>query len=500
MPTSRHTNALTERSRLLVILALLLSAGFIATSLVSYFVSRASIRESIISTELPLTSDNVYSEIQKDLVRPVLISSMMARDTYMRDWVLNGERDPGQITRYLKEIQTHYGTFTSFFVSENSRTYYHANGVLKKIHPEEPRDIWYFRVQQMQEPYEINVDPDLANRDKLTIFINYRVFDYRQRFIGATGVGLTVDAVQKMIHDYQERYDRSIFFANKQGHIVLAGQHRDSFANVNSLAEIEGLSGQAEQILKSDKGSYAFDRAGHHYFLNVRYIPELKWYLFVAKKEDQALSEIQRTLYVNLSLCIAITLLVLLIVYFAINRYQLRLEEMATTDHLTGLTNRHGLHPLLDQAVREAERAGSPLTAIMLDIDYFKRLNDNYGHLAGDRVLHEVAARIRASRRASDIICRWGGEEFLVILKDTPLEAACSVAEDLRRRIAAEPFNVTGISIHLTISAGVTLYRSGDLQDDFILRADTLLYQAKEGGRDQICCGGPEESATNAEA
>ncbi|WP_351061197.1 hypothetical protein, partial [Psychrobacter sp. TB20-MNA-CIBAN-0197] len=83
-----------------------LGAGFLATSLLSYFASRESIRDNIVNTELPLTSDTVYSEIQKDLVRPILISSMMSRDTFMRDWVVNGEQNPEQMTRYLDEVMT----------------------------------------------------------------------------------------------------------------------------------------------------------------------------------------------------------------------------------------------------------------------------------------------------------------------------------------------------------------------------------------------------------
>ena len=115
LPPTRHTQA-----SLVLLLLFLLGSGFLTTSLLSYYASRDSIRDSIINTELPLTSDTVYSEIQKDLVRPILISSMMARDTFLRDWVLAGEQDTAQMTRYLREVQEHYGAFTSFFVSDKS--------------------------------------------------------------------------------------------------------------------------------------------------------------------------------------------------------------------------------------------------------------------------------------------------------------------------------------------------------------------------------------------
>lgn len=217
-----RTPAYSQRS-LLLTLIIVLGSGFLATSLLSYNASRTAIRDNIINTELPLTSDTVYSEIQKDLVRPVLISSMMARDTFMRDWVVDGERNPEKMTRYLREVMDHYGAFTSFFVSDKSLTYYQAKGVLKKIDAREPRDVWYYRVRDMEAPFEINVDPDMANKDNLTFFINYKVFDYANQFIGATGVGLTVDAVIKLIDRYQQRYDRSVYFVDAFGRIVLTG-------------------------------------------------------------------------------------------------------------------------------------------------------------------------------------------------------------------------------------------------------------------------------------
>lgn len=489
---TQYRRPISDKAKLIAALCVLLSAGFLATSLVSYFVSRNAIRESITTTELPLTSDNVYSEIQKDLVRPILISSMMSRDTFLRDWVLDGERDIEQMTRYLKEIMLHYGAVTSFFVSEPSRIYYSTGGILKSVKEDEARDVWYFRVRDMREPYEINVDPDMANRDKLTIFINYRVVDYEKRFIGATGVGLTVDTVNRLIDDYQQRYGRTIYLTDGQGKITLSGKNSVSTKGVSGVAvanihDIEGLRGQAQAILDAGHGAFEYTSQGRRHFLNVRYIPELKWYLFVTKEEDGALSRIQRTLYLNLLLCIFITAIVLVIVYLTVNRYQKRLETMASTDNLTGLSNRYALDILLDQQTREASRHGAPLSSILLDIDHFKTLNDSRGHLAGDEALRGIARTLRESLRASDIACRWGGEEFLIILANTHLAAATQVACTLRDRIEKQRHDFNGQQIAVTVSAGVAIYRKDETPDSFVARTDALLYKAKNEGRNRVC-------------
>jgi len=360
----------SDKRNLIAAVSVLLVVGFLATSLVSYFTSSARIRETIVVSELPLTSDNIYSEIQRDLIRPILISSMMASDTFMRDWVLAGERDVEQMTKFLREVMERYGAFTSFFISEATRTYYHADGILKKVHEDEWRDEWYFRVRRMAPNYEINVDPDMANQDAMTIFINYRVFGYDGKFIGATGVGLTVNAVRNLIQEYQKRYQRTVYFVTADGKIVLVSDV--SFVPEANITEREGMSKIAAQLRPHSTGTFEYSRQGGSHLLNIRFIPELNWYLFVEKQEDEALRGLRQTLYTNLAICALITVIVLVATWLTINRYQQRLEAMATTDKLTGLASRHACDILLGQAIGDSARSTEPLSIMLIDID---RLN-----------------------------------------------------------------------------------------------------------------------------
>lgn len=482
-------SALFSQRWLVLTLIALLGAGFLATSFLSYYASRTSIRDSIVNTELPLTSDTVYSEIQKDLVRPILISSMMSRDTFLRDWVVAGERDPAQMTRYLNEVMTHYGAYTAFFISNNSLTYYQAKGVLKKIRADEPRDAWYFRVRDMTTPYEINVDVDMANQDSLTFFINYKVYDYQDNFIGAAGVGLTVDAVIKLIDTYQQRYQRSVYFVDTEGRLVLTGAEGgpQGARTGQALSELDSMKALLEKLPKPHSGSYEYSTQGQGHFLNVRFIPELNWYLFVDKREGNALHEIRQSLYLNLLICLVVTLVVLILLNRVIKRFQSRIEAQATLDSLTGLPNRRGFDLLAAQAMQEALREPKPLTALLLDLDHFKRLNDTYGHLAGDLVLAGFARDLQSCLRQSDIVCRWGGEEFIVLLKDTDTSNGLKIAEKIRHRIEEQRYLYEGQALQITVSIGLTTLQPDDTLHGLLARADHAMYRAKQTGRNRTC-------------
>jgi two-component system cell cycle response regulator len=163
--------------------------------------------------------------------------------------------------------------------------------------------------------------------------------------------------------------------------------------------------------------------------------------------------------------------------------------EMAITDQLTGLHNRRYMESHLGTLAEQAALRGKPLALMMLDIDYFKSINDSYGHDAGDDVLREFAVRIRKSIRGIDLACRYGGEEFVIVMPETDLHVAGMVAERLRRAIASEPFAIDrGLKhIEVTISIGIsTLERKGEPVSDVLKRADQALYRAKHDGRNRV--------------
>jgi len=163
------------------------------------------------------------------------------------------------------------------------------------------------------------------------------------------------------------------------------------------------------------------------------------------------------------------------------------LEQLVTTDVLTGLRNRRFLSAELERAVSRARRHGLGLAVLLLDIDHFKRVNDEHGHAAGDEVLAAVAVRMGAALRTEDVLARWGGEEFLALAPDTGQVGAAVLAERLRAAVAAEPVAVLPeLEIPVSISVGWTTFAHGDDDQVMLRRADEALYEAKDAGRNVV--------------
>ncbi len=176
-----------------------------------------------------------------------------------------------------------------------------------------------------------------------------------------------------------------------------------------------------------------------------------------------------------------------------LRRLNEQLQVKSQTDPLTGLANRAALDRRFARALAQARRYDRPLSIVMLDIDHFKSINDEFGHQMGDRVLKEFADMLVSGLRGSDAVGRWGGEEFLLLCPETSSQQAAAFAERLCEQSRALSFS-TGQT--QTLSAGVAELNATDTVDSLLRRADAALYRAKHEGRDRVCCHAPDEQAS----
>lgn len=482
--------------RLLGWITLILVGGFLTTSVAAYIASRDAIQHSISQQALPLTGDLIHAGLQKDILYPVFISSMMAQDAVLRDWLADEKSDPAVIQRYLDNIKRRYNTVASFVGSDARRQLYHTYGEPAPIIEGRVQDKWFFRMRaKTGTAYETNVETDVQYSGEATLFLNHRVIDANGKFLGAAGVAITLDTMNQVLARYQAHYGRNIYFVGDTGKVVLSGVVLRE--DEQALDTRSGMKGIAPAILNRSTvpTSLSYSNGSSDVLVNSRYVPELNWYLVVEQNVSGNIVPLTRIFAINFSISFAVTVLVLIITLYTVNRFQRRLQKMATTDALTGLLNRQALTVLFRQSSLVSKRTRKPMSAILFDIDHFKTVNDRFGHIAGDSVIRQVADIALEVVRESDLVTRWGGEEYLLLLNDCNLSQAVMVAENLRRRVSEHDFGLPGDKITITVSLGVAQYHENESETSFFTRADDALYGAKHGGRNYTNASSVPESA-----
>jgi diguanylate cyclase (GGDEF)-like protein len=219
-------------------------------------------------------------------------------------------------------------------------------------------------------------------------------------------------------------------------------------------------------------------------------IGEVRGGISISFDIEELQSKIKNNFFTIVAFGIITTLLLLGLIYFFMSRLIKKLDEtrqtiekIAITDQLTEVFNRRHIMSRFEEEFEKFKRLKKNVSCIMADVDNFKAINDSYGHLEGDQVLKSISHRIRNTVRAYDILGRYGGEEFLIIMPDTSLEDARELAERIRTRVKEEPVN----NATITLSLGVVCVEESDRSvDDIIRRADQNLYKAKKGGKDRV--------------
>lgn len=476
---------LSIKARLVFILSLILLVAFVVTSVVNYNVSREAVRTELITSSLPLTRDTLHSELRAELMRPLFVSSLMASDTFLRDWALTGEQDVAQVAKYLNEIRTRYGFFTAFFISDESKRYYYHSGILKKISRMDLHDVWFYEFVGRGVEYDLDIDTNQAAENQLTLFINHRVEDYAGYLLGVAGVGLDLDRFAGLISGFQDKYSRRITLVDQFGTVQVSSDTAQ--AEQVSIHDLPGISSISQQIVQVRGEPANFEYEGEHgnVLLTARHMPDIGWTLLVEQDEEAALATARGNLVRTLVVGVAAWLVIVGISVWTVNHFQRKLVHMAVTDQLTGAANRWEFEQRFRAAQSRLQRRAQPFSVILLDLDRFKEVNDTLGHLAGDKVLTGVVDIVRGMIRPTDLLARWGGDEFIVLLEGGEQDAQ-AMAERIRSAVAEQCFGEDGCEANVTVSLGVAEYREGESLDDLTRRADSAVYKAKSGGRDCV--------------
>jgi diguanylate cyclase (GGDEF)-like protein len=475
-----------SKSKTIYILTSIIVLAFISSSTFNYISARSALRQEIISSSLPLLSENIYSGIQKELSLPITISSAIARDSFLIDWVTNGEVEIDKIVQYLDKIKDAYNFVSTFFISEKTGNYYHYEGILKQLSPGDSHDEWYYKFISSGKSYDLDVDTDEASENVLTIFINYRLEDFDGNFLGVAGVGIRLENIADALIQKQEKYNRHIYLIDENG-IIQVHSDKAKIEQI-SIFDLPGIADIAAILMNKDKvlvdENYVLDQ--NTYLVSSRYIPEMDWYIIVEQGEDKALSFARNNLLLTILIGLVTTISLIILSSITIGKFQKNMEMIASTDILTNIANRREFETQYLKAQYRAKRYNIPFTLIIIDIDNFKSINDKQGHLVGDNVLKGFCSMVEKMKRPDDLFARWGGDEFILLL-EAKLEEAVVLAERLRHSASSDEIRkVINLKGNITISIGVTRYKNEESILEIMSRADEALYDSKEGGKNRV--------------
>ena len=312
------------------------------------------------------------------------------------------------------------------------------------------------------------------------ITIGHPVYD-KKEFLGTVNVDISV-AGESAFLDNNNLHDGTYVIVNAEGEIIAASglqayNDRQIFLAKNLLPM---------KVLEADVTDEKYHTIGDDY-VYVKAFESAPWKLYYLKN--------RKDIYVNSFYYAGMIFIIMLLLFRVkslvnhLSESRDELEMQALTDPMTKLYNRRYLGEVTQQLLELSHRNGSELSVVLLDIDKFKRVNDTYGHQVGDEVIITLANTLKEHTRKSDVVCRFGGEEFVILLPETALKGALTLADTLRKEVEKLEVPLGNEStLHFTISIGVSQVGNSEVNlDSVITRADTALYEAKEGGRNKVC-------------
>ncbi|WP_415396938.1 diguanylate cyclase [Sulfurimonas sp. CS5] len=469
--------------KIIIIITTLLLMLSVIISTANYMVSLKSTQIHLKTQSLPLSIDNIYTEIQKHLIEPYLVSSMMAHDTFLKDWLLHDEKSTHKIAKYLDSIKNKYEMLTAFLVSQKSKKYYTHNGFLEEIKKENPTNKWYFEFKDIPKSHEINLDFNENFTNSLIMFINFKIYDNNYNFIGVTGIGIEISYIDEMLRTFKKDYRLNVYFLDKNGNVVLTKQDKITPKHIDEMQELKAYK---DKIIDKNTDIIEYEKNGEKYIVKTKYIPELDIYLIVEAKLNDFSKEAKEVFYINLGLSLSFTLIFSIIIMIILRNYHQKLERLADFDSLTQIPNRHNFDKQFKQFLALQKRDERPICLVFIDIDDFKTINDELGHQIGDDVLVQTAKILNNGIRKTDLIARWGGEEFVIAFIDTHINDAHSITQKIRESIEKDAILKKAIGYSLTASFGLTSCNKYDTIDTVISRADKAMYEAKQHGKNRV--------------
>ncbi|MDM7860853.1 diguanylate cyclase [Alteromonas sp. ASW11-36] len=417
----------------------------------------------------------VYALVNRELLKPLHIAETFAETITFNGLLDGGAVDQDLILEQLARMEKRLN-LTFFVALENERVQLMSNG--RQFDLIEGQVYWYFEALKSDN----RILADLGQVGDVHLFFDVRIYSDDGDFLGFVGVGKRIKHFVDTFASYKETYNYDFLFVNENDQVILTSLPdlvvTDEF--IPSLASLAWF--EDGQMNLQNLDSQIVEHDGLDTLITEIQIPQLNWRLLLLVPLAERQAKLTRTFVVNAVLASTVIIVTLSIMFFLFVTYKRHLEKKLEIDNLTGLVNRSYLH----RRFNRLHTTSTDLCVAIVDLDHFKQVNDNYGHNAGDLVLRQVANILTSVLRADDTVCRWGGEEFVLMLPNTSADNCMALLERARLKFVETPVVFAGNTIEYSASFGIVAGNSKDQLSKLLGNADVALYESKRQGRNRV--------------
>jgi diguanylate cyclase (GGDEF)-like protein len=422
----------------------------------------------------------LFSLVTSEIIKPLTVSHFMANDQFLIDYIEQDKVEIQKLLSYLKRFSEQYNMLT-FMALEKHQLMLDSAG--KKVPLNEEYAEWFFRLKNKSEHHFA----DIGNSEDPHLYFDIKVFNEQQEFLGFIGAAIDLNHFSKTFVEFNQRFGFELFFADEHNVITLASSDimkTESHHRRDAMVKIDTLPWYKNLVPEKKNGGFASENESR-LLVSRMPIKELNWTLYIVSPQGTKQSEYWQLFLGKFALFLIVSLLFYFVLIIVVNYFKQALLRDARTDFLTKLPNRSFIHWKFKSLTKRYQDA----SIVMIDIDHFKKVNDDFGHLKGDEVIKAVAEKMAGNLRKLDLIARWGGEEFLLVLPEIGTEEAWEMTERIRKEVELIPFTTEGEKedFNVSISCGISYHslRTHSLKD-FLIESDKALYAAKKGGRNKV--------------
>lgn len=420
----------------------------------------------------------MFNLVTEEVIKPLHLAMTISKGDFLLSLLDQDELEEDSIVEQLQKLEKEFGLI--FFVaSENARIQYMSDG--RKLDLIEGEVYWYFEALAQEK----DILADLGQIGDVHLFYDVKLYNPQDEFIGIVGVGKSLKEFLSRFDEFNQIYGYNFLFLDEADQIILSSDSElatvdENIPNLSDLPWYPMLN-QSTLAQGSLNGAIVSDDS-EQYLLSEFYIAQLDWRLVLMIPLEARQTQLTNSFVRNLMMVGFIFALLLTLIFATSSYLRSKIERSIGTDALTQVGNRHSIY----RRYQKFRNQNIPLCVILIDIDHFKSINDNYGHGTGDKVLKQVAKALSLKIRQQDMLARWGGEEFLLLLPGADASTGARLAE--HARAAIEALKITRGERHIKVTASFGIF-SGKTQaqlDQSIDYADKALYRAKAKGRNRV--------------